>query len=94
MTSRVDMVALDLDDDRQTLIRQIEESSFSRLPVYEKRMDNILGVLYLNHYYRALLDDPEPDLRSLLIPPCLSIKPSNCPRCCRCSSSRRRTWPS
>ena len=74
MTSRVDMVALDLDDDRQTLIRQIEESSFSRLPVYEKRMDNILGVLYLNHYYRALLDDPEPDLRSLLIPPCFVYK--------------------
>lgn len=74
MTSRVDMVALDLDDDRQTLIRQIEESSFSRLPVYEKRMDNILGVLYLNHYYRALLDNPEPDLRSLLIPPCFVYK--------------------
>ncbi len=56
MTPRVDMVALEIDDDPAQLRRQIEESPFSRLPVYDERRERVIGVLYLNRYYRALLD--------------------------------------
>ena len=80
MTSRVDLVALDLDDERQTLVEQIEHSSFSRLPVYEKWMDKILGVLSLNRYYRAVLEDPEVDIRSLLLEPCYVYKTMKLPK--------------
>ncbi len=79
MTPRVDMEALEIDDDPQEIRRQIEESTFSRLPVYDERRERILGVLYLNHYYRALLDTPEPDLKSLLIEPCFVYKTTKLP---------------
>lgn len=79
MTPRVDMEALEIDEDPQEVKRQIEESTFSRLPVYDERRERILGVLYLNHYYRALLDTPEPDLASLLIEPCFVYKTTKLP---------------
>ena len=80
MTSRVDMLALDLDDDRDSLLRQIEDSPFSRLPVYDKRMDNIVGVLHLNQFYRAKLDNPQVDLRDLLLEPCFVYKTMKLPK--------------
>ena len=79
MTSRVDMIALNIDDDPETLKEQIANSPYSRLPVFEKRLDNIIGVLYLNHYYRALLDDPDVDLLRLLIEPCFVYKTMKLP---------------
>ncbi len=74
MTPRVDMLALEIDDPPEKMRRLIETSPFSRLPVYDERREQILGVLYLNHYYRALLDHPEVDLKSLLIAPCFVYK--------------------
>ena len=58
MTPRVDMLALEIDDDPAKLRKQIENSPFSRLPVYDDQRERVIGVLYLNHYYRALLDEP------------------------------------
>ncbi len=79
MTPRVDMAALEIDDDPEVIRRQIEEATFSRLPVYDGRRERILGVLYLNHYYRALLDESQPDLQSLLIEPCFVYKTTKLP---------------
>ena len=45
------------------------DDSFSRLPVYEDSIDNIIGILHLNRFYRALLDDPDTDVRSCLMKP-------------------------
>lgn len=74
MTSRVDMEAIDLSDSRDEIVNTIENSDYSRLPVYEDSIDNIIGVLYLNHYYKARLTEEEPDIRSLLISPCYVYK--------------------
>ncbi len=79
MTPRVDMAALEIDDPPEKLRQQIEDSPFSRLPVYDERRERILGVLYLNHYYRALLDQPEPDLKKLMIEPCFVYKTTKLP---------------
>ena len=70
MTSRVDMVAIDLDDDWEDILKTIAESPYSRLPVYEESIDDILGILYLNHFFKAMIDSEKPDLRALLMPPC------------------------
>ncbi len=69
MTARVDVQALDADADWQGLILGGEEESYSRLPVYEESIDNIIGVLHLNRFFRALLEDPETDVRSCLMKP-------------------------
>ena len=70
MTARVDMVAVDIDDDWEDILKTIEDSPYSRLPVYEESIDNIIGVLYLNHFFKAMIDQQQPDIRKLLMPPC------------------------
>jgi len=74
MTARVDMVALDIDDDWDTILKIIDEAPYSRLPVYEGDTDNIIGVLHLNVFFRALLDGSPVDIRSLLTQPCWVYK--------------------
>ena len=69
MTARVDVEALDVDSDWKELLLSGEDDSFSRLPVYEDSIDNIIGILHLNRFYRALLDDPDADVRGCLMKP-------------------------
>ena len=79
MTPRVDMEALEIDDDIEEIRARIESSPFSRLPMYDEQRERVIGVLYLNHYYRALLDGPVTDFRSLLISPCFVYKTTKLP---------------
>ena len=45
MTARVDVIAIDIEDDWNEILSQIDKAPFSRLPVYEGSIDNIIGVL-------------------------------------------------
>ena len=47
MTPRVDIFSLNADDDLETAFQRIQERFFSRIPVYEKSTDNIIGILYI-----------------------------------------------
>lgn len=47
MNPRVDITALELSDDYDTVKKTIIESGFSRIPVYEEEIDNIRGTLYV-----------------------------------------------
>ena len=69
MTARVDVQAIDIDDDWDNIIAMVTADAYSRLPVYEGSVDNIIGVLYINHFLKALLDGEQVDIRSLLMPP-------------------------
>lgn len=79
MTARVDVCAIDADDDWEDIISVIENSPFSRLPVYEGSIDNVIGVLYQNHILKALTEDGPLELRSLLMPPCFVYKTMKLP---------------
>ncbi len=82
MTPRIDVVSIDIDDDPAEIEAIIEESRYSRIPVYEDSIDHIIGVLYLNHYYRALIDEPDPaklHLREMLMEPCFLHKTMKLP---------------
>lgn len=68
MTPRVDMIAIDIDDDYNYICHLIETSTHSRLPVYEQTPDNIIGILHLNHFYKALIDAERVNIRDLLLP--------------------------
>ena len=71
MTPRIDMTALDIDDDEEKIQTLLSDTAqFSRLPVYEDSIDNIIGVLSLTRYYKATLEEEKPDIRSLLLKPC------------------------
>ncbi|MFR6425934.1 MAG: hemolysin family protein [Oscillospiraceae bacterium] len=79
MTARVDMVAIDIDDDWDEILRVIDESTYSRLPVYSDSVDNIIGFLYLNRFFKAMMDGRPDDLRAQLIPPCFVYKTTRLP---------------
>lgn len=79
MTSRVDMISIDIDDDRDEIFEQLADSPYSRIPVYADSVDNIIGVLYLNHYFKALIDDGNVDIKSILMKPCYVYKTMKLP---------------
>ena len=79
MTARVDVEAIDIDDDWEDIMAVIEDAPYSRLPVYEDSIDNIIGVLYLNHFLKAMTDDGHADIRKLLMPPCYVYKTMKLP---------------
>lgn len=71
MTPRIDVTAIDLDDEPEKIMTLLTDmTQFSRLPVYEDSIDNIVGILSLTRYHKATLDDPNPDIRSMLLKPC------------------------
>ena len=71
MTPRIDVTAIDIDGDDERLYELLSDTTqFSRLPVYEESIDNIVGILSLTRYYKATLDEEKPDIRSMLLKPC------------------------
>ncbi|MBQ3010344.1 MAG: HlyC/CorC family transporter [Oscillospiraceae bacterium] len=79
MTARVDIEAIDIEDDFEEILELIEESSYSRLPVYEDSIDNVIGILYLNKFYRRLTDQESVELRSMLSNPVYVYKTTKLP---------------
>ena len=79
MTARVDVCAIDIEDDWEDILALVEQAPYSRLPVYEDSIDNIIGVLYLNHFLKAMTEDGHTDIRKLLMPPCYVYKTMKLP---------------
>ena len=67
LTPRIDVIAVDVDD---YTIEEIElkyrDSGFSRLPVYEGNIDNIIGVLIEKDFYYHLFYEKSTDIRQYL----------------------------
>ena len=51
LTPRVDVVAVDMTTPIDEIERVFRENSFSRLPVYENSIDNIVGVIHEKDFY-------------------------------------------
>ena len=67
LTPRVDVCAIDVEEDPASIIKTIKEEAHSRLPVYEGSIDNIIGVLQIRKYLKSYLQNgTAPDLRSML----------------------------
>lgn len=66
LTPRVDMLALDIDDDFETNKNKILTERYSRVPVYKENLDNILGILYTRDYLEELIDSKTPDIKLLI----------------------------
>ncbi len=81
MTARVDMEALNIDDDPEEILETVLSSSHSRLPVYEDSIDNIIGVIHLNHLLKSLTSPEKTDIRSLMMPACFVYRTMKLPQC-------------
>ncbi len=70
LTSRVDIVALDIEDSTAEMLDTIRAQTHSRLPVYEGSIDNIIGILSIRKFIKAYLrEDGDMDVRALLDEP-------------------------
>lgn len=70
LTSRVDIVALDIDDPVNEMLGTIRSETHSRLPVYEGSIDNIIGILSIRKFIKTYLREGEKmDVRALLDEP-------------------------
>ena len=71
MIPRVDMVSIDISDGISEIIETALNSPFSRIPVYEDSIDNIIGILVVQKLYKALIDTKpnDIDLKQLLVEP-------------------------
>ena len=46
MTPRSELFAVDIEQSRQTIIRSIIDSQYSRVPVYKKHLNAVVGIIY------------------------------------------------
>ena len=80
LTPRIDMSAFNISDSPKKLQKLAEDSRYSRIPVYEGTIDNIIGILYLNHYYKKMTEHEQPQsIRELLMEPCFVHKTMKLP---------------
>ena len=67
LTPRVDVTVIDIDDDPEKIHELIIRERYSRIPVYQDEIDNIIGILHTRDYLETYIDGSV-DLRSLLTP--------------------------
>ncbi len=79
MTARVDIEAIDIDDDLSEITRQVSKSTKSRLPVYRGSIDNIIGVMHLNPFLKAMAAGESPNIEEIMNEPCFVYKTAKLP---------------
>lgn len=67
LTPRIDVVAFEINDTMDYVLDTINETQFSRFPVYERTIDHVVGVLYVKHLLKALVEHEEVQLKDLLL---------------------------
>lgn len=65
VTPRTDMLAIDFEDDMDSIIETVLNSPYSRLPVYTGSKDKIIGILYTNSLLTRLADGEDIDKEKL-----------------------------
>ena len=69
LTPRVDVTVIDIDDDPKKIHELIIRERYSRIPVYEDEIDNIIGILHTRDYLEKVIGgEGEADVRSLITP--------------------------
>ncbi len=74
---RVDVVGLPADATAEEMAAVFAETGFSRLPVYEETMDNILGVVHHKNFTAHAAENPTPTTimtEAIFIPPTMKIR--------------------
>ena len=67
LTPRIDVIAVDIDEDSiEDIELMYRDSGYSRLPVYEDSLDNIIGVLHEKDFYYHLLYEKSTNFKEIL----------------------------
>jgi len=65
---RVDIVAIDVDESIEELGKLFVTSGFSRIPVFDDTIDNIIGVVYSKNYFTNTHQGIKFSIRDILMP--------------------------
>ena len=68
LTHRTEMNAVSIDEDKNRIAEIFVDSGFSRLPVYEDDLDNIVGIIHYKDFFTPEGISPKP-LGELMKPP-------------------------
>lgn len=68
LTPRVDMTAVDIDSDYETMKKTILEERFSRIPVYQGNYDNIIGIIHSRDFLEEMAMSVKPNIKKLIQP--------------------------
>jgi putative hemolysin len=71
MTPRPDIVWLDIDDDWEINCKKIVDSQYSRFPVCQEVLDNVIGVIHVADLLNQTLLGQKPNLTTPLLKPLL-----------------------
>jgi len=69
MTPRVDMISIDVNDNIESIKKMFFEHQFSRIPVFDKSVDNIVGVLHERDFFTKLIKEQKMSIRKLMKEP-------------------------
>ena len=67
LTPRIDVIGLEVSDSLEKVLEIINESQFSRYPVYERTIDHVVGVIYVKHLLRELVEKKDVEWQSLML---------------------------
>ncbi len=68
LTPRVDVVALNINDDHSKIMKVLKKHRFSRIPVYEDTIDHIVGILHTWDYLDTVASGKKTTLKELISP--------------------------
>lgn len=71
MTPRTEVFLIDINDTPDEYLDELMELKYSRIPVYDDDLDNIIGILHIKDYFMKARDDGYEgvDIRSILRKP-------------------------
>ncbi len=71
MTPRINVYAIDILEPMEEYMEELLKTNFSRIPVYEEDIDNIIGILFIKDLLRELVrtDQKQINIRSLIRKP-------------------------
>lgn len=68
LTPRVDIVAVNIASSHEQIEKAFRFNSFSRLPVYENTVDNIVGVIHEKDFYEIMYHNNKGPIRRIIKP--------------------------
>jgi CBS domain containing-hemolysin-like protein len=69
MAPRIDVVALDVSETVDDALNLVVEKGFSRIPLYDETIDNVIGIIYAKDLLRCVTEGRKPALKDVARPP-------------------------
>lgn len=66
MVPRQNIIMINIEEDKEDIIKKIIDSGYSRIPVYENSVDNIIGIFYTKEIMREYIKNKNVDLKKFL----------------------------